>query len=182
MRINDQNFIKHLKMRNEKALDFVIDSYGGLIKSIVRKHLYRFENQYDECINDILFTIWQNIDAYDESKGSFSNWLAAISKYKCIDYKRKNLKIIRTSKVEDFYFKNDENADQIIENELHEDIENLISKLSQFDKEIFMKYYFEDKDIAEISNDMSIKPSAIYNRLSRGRNKLRNIFKFETKL
>lgn len=38
MKITEKNVVQELRKRNEKALYFVIDQYGGLIKSIVRKH------------------------------------------------------------------------------------------------------------------------------------------------
>ena len=45
MKINEKNFIKYLNLKNEKALDYLVDNYGGLIKSIVNKHLYNLMNK-----------------------------------------------------------------------------------------------------------------------------------------
>lgn len=91
MKITNENFIKYLNKKEEKALEYVVDTYGGLIKSIVNKHLYGLKDYHDECINDILLAIWEGIDKYDNDKGQFKSWLAAVSKYKCIAYKRKYL-------------------------------------------------------------------------------------------
>ncbi|WP_286674445.1 sigma factor, partial [Clostridium sp. ZBS14] len=85
----EENFIFELKKKNEKALYYVIDNHGWIIKSVVKKHLYNLQSIQDECINDILLGIWNNIEKFDSSKGSFKNWIAGISKFKCIDYKRK---------------------------------------------------------------------------------------------
>ena len=43
MKIKEENFILELRRKNEKALDYVIDNYGWIIKSIVRKHLIQFK-------------------------------------------------------------------------------------------------------------------------------------------
>ena len=40
MRITEKNFITQLQRGNEKALEYVIDTYSGLIVSVVRKQLY----------------------------------------------------------------------------------------------------------------------------------------------
>jgi len=40
MKMNDENFINQLKKKNEKALDYVIQKYGWLIKTIVSKHYF----------------------------------------------------------------------------------------------------------------------------------------------
>ena len=61
MKVNENNYIRELRNRNEKALDYIIDNYGWIIKSIVKKHLYNLHSVQEECINDILLGIWNNI-------------------------------------------------------------------------------------------------------------------------
>lgn len=177
MGINEGNVVQHLKKRNEKALDFIISNYGGLMKSIVKKHLYQLEHVQDDCMNDILLAVWDNIDKFCEEKNTFKNWLAAIAKYKSIDYKRKYLRLLEQESIDE---KNLESAltvdKRIIENELSYEFESLLNNLSKEDKELFIKYYVEEKDVDSIVREVGIKSSVIYNRLSRGRRKLRSIF------
>ena len=40
MKIGAKNYIKQLRLHNEKALAYVIDEYGGLLMSVIRKHLF----------------------------------------------------------------------------------------------------------------------------------------------
>ena len=176
MKINEDNFMKQLKMKDEKALDYVIDTYGGLIKSIVKKHLYNLEQLQDEAINDILLAVWYHIDSFNVEKSSFQNWLGAVSKYKCVDCKRKYLKPLETENIDDLRIESTFSVEkEIIKKSLSEDIESLLNNLNSKDREIFLKYYVEEMDINILSQEMDIKTSVIYNRLSRGRSKLRNI-------
>ena len=46
----------------------------------------------DECINDVLLAIWNNINSFDEERSTFKNWIMGIARFKSIDYKRKYLK------------------------------------------------------------------------------------------
>ncbi|MDQ0876542.1 DNA-directed RNA polymerase specialized sigma24 family protein [Paenibacillus sp. V4I3] len=78
MKIAEMDLVFELRKRNEKALCLLIDIYGGLIKSIIRKHVQQ-PDACDECMDDILFSIWNNIDKYYEEKNSFKNWVVAIS-------------------------------------------------------------------------------------------------------
>ena len=64
MNINDENFIIQLRKRNEKALDYVINNYGWVIKSIVKKEMYNLKYLQEECINDILLGVWNNINSF----------------------------------------------------------------------------------------------------------------------
>lgn len=101
MKINEDNFVEQLKFRNEKALEYVIDNYGRIVKSIVKKHLFSLQDYQEECINDVFLAVWENIESYRPMRSSFVNWIAGIARYKAIDYKRKYLKRIQTENLED---------------------------------------------------------------------------------
>ncbi|MBS5883828.1 MAG: sigma-70 family RNA polymerase sigma factor [Clostridium sp.] len=178
MRINEENFIMHLLNKNEKALDYLIDVYGGLIKSIVNKHLYSLNDYKDECVNDILLAVWNGVDKYDESKGDFKNWLAAVCKYKCIYYKRKYLNIsIIEENIDSIEVKAEDNIEKKMKREeLKNEIESLLSALKPRDRDIFISYYINEEKIQDIARNNSVKEEVIYNRISRGKKKIKAIF------
>lgn len=171
--MNDDEIVYLIKKRNEKGLELLINTYSGLINSIIRKHLYNIYDKHDECIDDVLLSIWNNIDSFDNSKNTFKNWVAAISQYRAIDYKRKYLKLLNKefdiTQIENHAFIDN----SIIENELRSEIEELLVCLKPEDRDIFIKRYIEDKSIEELVLETGIKEEIIYNRLSRGRKKIR---------
>lgn len=59
MKITEENVVIQIRKRNEKALYFIIDQYGGLIKSIVQKHLASFQDVQEECMDYVLLAIWK---------------------------------------------------------------------------------------------------------------------------
>jgi len=168
--MTDEDLIMGIKKRNEAALDCLINQYGSLIKSIVYYHI---NNTYkEECINDILLSIWNNISKFNPEKNSLKNWIGAVCKYKCIDYNRK------------YYRENfseiDENipspytAEQsILKKEIEAQAEELLNTLPPKDREIFKRRYIDEEPINEIAQNMNISLSVIYNRISRGRKKLK---------
>lgn len=175
MSVNEKNFIKLLKKKNEKALDYVIDNYGWLIKHIVKKQLYNLEFIQDECINDIFMAIWGNIDKFNPNRGSFKNWIIGISKFKTIDFQRKYIKEMSYEDIDDLEIstKEDTTSYEIIKNELSSNVEELLNCLKKEDQEIFIKRYIEEKDIDEISKETGLKKDVIYNRVSKGKRKIR---------
>ena len=40
MKIGEHNYIQQLQLQNEDALVYVIETYGGLLKAVIRKTLY----------------------------------------------------------------------------------------------------------------------------------------------
>ncbi|MBU3137439.1 sigma-70 family RNA polymerase sigma factor [Clostridium gasigenes] len=175
--MNDEKIINFIKKRNEKGLQLIIDNYGGLITSIVRKHLYNLQDRQEECIDDILLSIWNKIDSFNGDKNSFKNWIGAISQYRAIDYKRKYVKCLQEEDINDIEVESHITIDKdLMENEVKEEIRELLCCLNTQDREIFIKRYFEDKCVDEIALEIGIGESAIYNRLSRGRKKIKNKF------
>lgn len=175
--MDDSLIIKYIKKKDEKGLELLLKTYGGLIKAIVNKHLRELSYYEEECIDDILLLIWDNINSFD-SKGSFKNWIGVISKFKAIDYKRKYFKLDSLEDIDNIELSDKSNlVEDIIYKEFKEEVHSLLDNLKEKDRRIFIKYYLEEKRIEEISEEMDLAEHQIYNKLSRGRKKLRNILK-----
>lgn len=168
----DTELIKRLKARDQLALEEIIDQYGGLIASIVRYHLRGFELYQEECINDVLLAIWNNIGQFNPRKNGLKNWIGAISKYKSIDYKRRYYRQVQQEPLGEEVPDQSSEKD-VLRQELQEEIESLLQFLPEKDRKLFFDHYILDKDINTLSSQMQTKPAVIYNRLSRGRQKIR---------
>lgn len=179
MKINEENFVTQLRLRNEHALDFVIDNYGYIIKAVIKKHLYNLESVQEECINDVFLGIWNNINYFDEDKSSFKNWIIGISKFKSIDYKRKYLKDLENSNIDDLDIAKDDFTEELVRNELSREVQELMECLKEKDREIFFKLYIEEKEMDIVSEETGLKRAAIYNRVSRAKKKLKEVFKIK---
>lgn len=174
MKIGEKNYIKQLRLHNEKALAYVIDEYGGLIMSVIRKHLFYLPEKQEECFDDVLLKIWLNIESFDENKSTFRNWAAAVAKYQAIDYLRSYRKELQTVNIEDAVIVQEDHAlAGMIEKEINLEVEKMLECLKPQDRELFYKLYVEEKSMKQISCETGIKQEVIYNRLSRGRKKLR---------
>lgn len=177
MYITEENFLEELRNKNDKALEYIIDEYGWVISSIVRKKLYNLQNYQDECINDILLGIWNNSQCFKPEKNSFKNWITGISKYKCIDYQRKYLKNISYEDIDTLEINEDDNThNNIIQQETMAEINDLLSNLKDQDKKLFLAIYYDQCKISDLSDQTGIKESVIYNRISRAKKKLRKLF------
>ncbi|MCR8745575.1 sigma-70 family RNA polymerase sigma factor [Romboutsia lituseburensis] len=168
--MEDELIIKYIKKKKEVGMEMLIDKYRGLITAVVRKHLGVLKNYEEECISDVFLSVWNNIKTFDKNKNSFKNWVCAISKYKSIDYKRKYLSKLETVDIsEDICYIDKE----LIKSEIDEEIKEILSHLNARDKELFIKHYLEGEDLEEIAIKNNTKVSNLYNRLSRGRKKIR---------
>lgn len=170
MIINEENFIKELICRNQRAVEYVIDEYGGLIKSVVLKNLGGLEMYTDECINDILLAVWNNADKFDSAKNSFKNWLCAVAKYKCIDYRRRYADYVSYDNIDDMELADNRNCFEKAEADFNE----LLSCLSEEDRRLFYRKYILGETVGEIAAREGKNTQSVYTRLSRGRRRLKS--------
>ncbi len=171
--ISEQNFVEAIINKDEQALVYMLDNYGNLIKSIISKHLRLLPQYHEECFNDVLLAVWSNISQYDSSKSSFKNWLAGVSRFKSLTYVRKHIHETQQHDIDSMLDLADDSDKELLRAEHDEGFEELISSLSEQDKELFRRLYLYDEDMEEISDNMNLSTNVIYNRLSRARKKLR---------
>lgn len=168
--MQDELIIKYIKKRKEEGMEMLIDNYRGLITSVIRRHLGVLINYEEECVSDVLLSIWDNIKSFDKSKNDFKNWVCAISKYKAIDYKRKYISKIETTDISKELYYIDTN---LMKAEIEEEVKEILSHLNDKDKELFIKHYLEGESLESIAVRSNTKVSNLYNRLSRGRKRIR---------
>lgn len=172
--MEDKIIVNYIKNNEDDGLILLINNYGDYISTIVKNNLRSLNYYQDECINDILLSVWKNIGSFDGKKNTFRNWIGVVSKYKTIDYKRTYLKDVEFEEITDKLSIVDKN---LLKKEIGEEVDELLSKLKKNDKEIFIKYYIEDIDVDTIAKDMNTKSFNIYSRISRGKKKLRELCK-----
>jgi RNA polymerase sigma-70 factor (ECF subfamily) len=179
MNINATNFVEQMQRKNEAALMYVVDEYGGLLKSVIRKTMPYQKNLQEDCLNEVLFAVWEHIDSFHPGKNTFKNWVAAIAKYKAIDFMRKYKKEtenVSYEALEGVDMKTQDNDPaRILDEEISEKVNELLSCLKEKDRELFIRLYAKEESIDCISSDMGMEKSVIYNRVSRVKKKIRKI-------
>lgn len=182
MKISSKNYIQQLKQHNEEALVYVINTYGGLLMGIIRKTLFTLPSKQEECLNDVFLSIWENIASYREEKNSFQNWAAAVAKYRAIDYLRqcrRELSQQHLNVEENEIPMEDRMLERLIDQELSDELEKMLRCLKPLDRQLFLKLYVEEKSVSQVSQETGMESSVIYNRISRGRKKIRKNFTVE---
>lgn len=81
--------------------------------------------------------------------------------------------------IEDLNIPVNDSTNELLKNELSLEMQEMMDSLNEKDRDLFYKLYVEEIEVDKISKDMSIKRDVIYNRVSRAKKKLRNIFKLK---
>jgi len=176
MKSSPTNFIDRLKKQKEDALDYIINVYMPLVKTISKKILYTHSQQdIDECINDVFLSVWQNAAQFQGNAEDFKKWIGMITKYKAIDRYRQNEKRAAREQSDETLQQHQASftiEQHILKREQKNELLFALSQLAELDRHIFiMKYYLELTN-SEIAETLGLTKAAVDNRLYRGKKEL----------
>jgi RNA polymerase sigma-70 factor (ECF subfamily) len=66
--------------------------------------------------------------------------------------------------------------DKILEHEISDEVEQMLSCLNPSDRQLFLRIFAEEESVEQISRESGMKPETIYNHISRGKKKIRQNF------
>ena len=183
MKVTEENFIPLLCWKHEKALEYCMLHYGGLVKAVVHRYLGSLPQYEEECQNDVFFAVWNHIDAYDPERNPFANWIAGVARLKALDCKRKYAsRMLETSweameETGQPVIQAEFSAElQAVEEEFSEETQQILACLKPKDRELFLRLYIEEENMEEVSQSTGLAKPVIYNRLSRGKKRIRSLF------
>ena len=183
MKVTEDNFIPLLCQKHEKALEYCMLHYGGLVKAVVHRYLGSLPQYEEECQNDVFFAVWNHIDAYDPERNPFANWIAGVARLKALDCKRKYAsRMLETSweameETGQPVIQAEFSAElQAVEEEFSEETQQILACLKPKDRELFLRLYIEEENMEEVSQSTGLAKPVIYNRLSRGKKRIRSLF------
>lgn len=167
----DSKITALINKRDYKGLELLIEYLGNDIIKTIRAVLSRPEEHsyHEETENEVFYRIWKRMPTFDSQKSSLKTWVLTITRNLCIDKKRYILRTSNTSLLEqnqELYV-----YDRHLEKEMFLE---MICSLSTEDQFIFLTYYFYQESPQQIAEQLKIEVSQVYNRLSRGRKKLKN--------
>ncbi|AKN32251.1 RNA polymerase subunit sigma-24 [Clostridium carboxidivorans P7] len=175
--INKDNFIEGLKCKDLKALDYLVDNYSDLGLKVSFSVLNNRQLS-EECTNDVLLKVWDNIAFFKGSSEDFGKWFAVITKRQAIDILRREKRHSnRLELKEDLAYSNCDNVFEEVHKKLQEEaLKSNLEMLDEDSKEIIVRRYLKEESLDEISANLGINKSAISNRLLRIRKKLKHVF------
>ena len=165
--MNEKKIIQGIKNRDEKSLRAFIDSYGPVMKASIYKVLTFNENVRMEVLNDSVLAVWDNINSFDPARSSFKNRCAGVARYKAIDALRKEIrhKSVDLDEVSPYLSTDDDIS--------IDETEEILKVLDEKDREIFRKLFIEGYSYDDLAKVYDISKAGLYNRVARGKKKIK---------
>ena len=176
MKIKDVQIYNYFS-GNKLLIENVVDDFSNYIYTIIRNSNLKISDEdIEELVSDVIFALWKNQDKLDINK-KITPYIAGITN-NLIKKKYRDTKVF--DNIEDYENNliEDSNIElQFIENEFNEDIIKQLDKLKKEDKDIFILYYFNEKNIKDIANELNMSESKVKSKLFRTRKKFKKYLK-----
>ncbi|MGL5692590.1 MAG: RNA polymerase sigma factor [Peptostreptococcaceae bacterium] len=164
--------VKKSKKGNKLAFSTLIKIYEV---DLYRVAIAMTKNEDDafDCIQETILQAYINIPNLKNNE-YFKTWLIKILINQCNAIIRKNKKILELKNIDiqTSYEKDDEALE----------VKEIVEKLEEDLKVLVILYYFQDMSIKDISDSLSIPEGTVKSRLSRARNKLKEILSMKGEL
>lgn len=168
--MTDEKAIKLINSGDEKAIAWVMDRYSRMLWRAASSILSSKESDIEECVADVFISLWQKPEQYDAKRGKLSTWLCTMVKSRALD----RLRSIN-ARIEDPTDQLPETADISQDTESSYDMDRYLDQLSDEDREIVRRRYYEEQKPAEIAADMGLDKKKVENRLFRSKRKLKEM-------
>lgn len=145
MEVKNRKIYNYIYQNNLK-IEEVMKDFSNYVYAIIRKSYRSLSNEdTDEIVLDVFFSVWRNVDKLDINK-DMSAYIGGITK-NLIRKKCSNIKI--NENIDDYEESLVESSNielDFIKSEKTKLIIDEVKKLKFEDKEIFIKYYYEEKN------------------------------------
>ena len=169
----------------QKTLKFVFEEYRAISIAMVTKYGGNIQDAEETFIEAITVLYENIITGKFTLKSSLKSYFLAIVRFAYINKIKKernaklNIEELETEPSENTFEKIEERTEQ---NELNNLMKESINQLGDDCKLLIFKFYFEDKKIIEIAEEMNMSVGSVKSRLYRCRSRLREILKTKTEL
>lgn len=181
----EDKILKLIKTKPEKGLEKLMDTYAPLVYAIVYNKLFTVSSKEDieECVSSVFYEAYQKRDSIDLTKGTLKSFLAVVAKRRAIDlYRQKESSLGKVISLDaladncDKSLNSDMAENKSEEYETRELLIEGIKALGQPDEEIFIRKYYFGQSTKTISAILGIKENTVDKKVSRGLEKLRELF------
>ena len=173
----DLRLVRKAKKGNQKAFEKLVVKYQRVIYSLVRKMVIDHENTND-IVQDMFVNAYRNLEHFNEQY-SFYPWLHRIAINTTLNFVEKKRRyqdiFSRSENQEEYSSQNGNSLENIIQNEYKKQIELALKKLPIEQRIVFILRTSEELSYQEISEQLDTSIGTVMSRLSRAREKLKEL-------
>ncbi len=172
----ETDLISLLKNKDEKAFNYLYDSYSAALYGVIIKVLDK-EDWANDVLQEVFVKIWRNMAQYDTTKGRLYTWMLNIARNAAIDTLRsksfqqeqKTFDIDNTVHIHDQKLSSNTNID-------HVGVKKILTTLKEDFRVVIDLAYFQGYTQDEIAKALNIPLGTVKTRIRNALIELKTIF------
>ena len=159
-----------MKVGNEKdkeAFSQLFRHFAPLIKGFLMKGAPFGYEQAEELAQETMIKVWRKAGSFNRQKSSASTWIYTIARNSRIDWFRREARIKKDLKAEDFYEQVDENPAYLsmVQRSTQEKVRANMQTLPAEQLDVIMKIYYEGKTHSEVAEELNLPLGTVKSRI-----------------
>ncbi|MEG0585124.1 MAG: sigma-70 family RNA polymerase sigma factor [Christensenellaceae bacterium] len=172
--MHENEWIKTAQKGDNDAFCELISTYESKIYNIAYKFM-RNTHDAQDAAQEAIIKMYANLSKF-HFNASFSTWMYRVVANTCLDLLRKQKSSVPIEDYADFMISKEGNPDEkAINHELRHNIRQALKLLPQKYMEIIVLRDVQGLSYEEVSKILKLSDGTVKSRLSRGRQKLKNI-------
>ena len=168
-----REIIELIKRRDEKGAALLLRHYAPLMRYIIAPILQN-EQDREECVSEAAMRVWDRIEQFDPSRGSWNAWLTALTRNAALDKARKNKSIVSSEEISGEAPSAEPTPEElIVKKEREAALREALSRLSVQERALFYRKYYYLQSTAQIASELGMTERAVEGRLYRLKKRLR---------
>lgn len=175
--INERDLVAALKSRNQNAMGILYDRYSRALYGIAFR-IVRSEKETEDVLQDAFVRIWEQIDRFDQERGTLYTWMHTIVRNLSLDMvKSKGYRNSRENQNLTGVVDTVEHQNKVEYNPEIIGIKESVDSLEPELVEIVNTLYFQGFTQSEAAKELNLPVGTVKTRARRALNHLRNILK-----
>ena len=175
-----QEIIIACKQKDQQAEKALFFRFAGKILTLCRRYI-KDEHKAKDFMQECFIHVFEQIQKYDPSKGTFEAWLYRVSTNTILQLLRKSKKEVSFVYV-DSLPENSVDPENLIETLSHEELITAIRQLPLGYRKVLNLFIFEGWSHIEIASALGIKVSTSQSQLTRAKQLLKKSLEKKIKL
>lgn len=173
----EQELVYSLKQKDENAFSYLYDNYGAALNGVI----FAMINDYaltEDILQESFVKIWNNIHAYDETKGKLYTWMRRITHNLTLDTLKSNQHKYQNKVLGDeMVVANVSVSNTVFSNLDTQDFKRKLDTLDKKQRLIIDMSYFQGYTQEEIAKELEMPVGTVKTKIRSAIIELRKIFK-----
>ena len=172
MNLNEKSIVKLISDRNEQGMILLLQTYGALIRYVAEPFSGAQEN-VEDCLQETAQRVWDRIESFDPSKGSFKSWLTAVAKNTALNMRRSQKDHDPYEEIPEETPSGAKGPEQTaVDNDTAAAVRRAIEQLPEKDKLLIYRRFYYNQSISQIAKETGLGERAVEGRIYRIKQKL----------